>query len=143
MNPMNPMNPMNSMNALNAMTNAESDALMMTVNSLPVLTKRIIKLIAALANKINNHPLLEPYIRPLLVLLSNIINLKGNAILRQLKPKFEEKLIGYVFYIDEILLDTIDIAAYQEKHDSLIYLNQIVKRCVQNEDVTEFHVNFN
>ena len=143
MNPMNPMNSINPMNTLNAMTNAESDVLMTAVNSLPVLTKRIIKLIAALANKINNHPLLEPYIRPLLVLLSNIINLKGNAILRELKPKFEEKLIGYVFYIDEILLDTIDISAYQEKHDSLIYLNQIVKRCVQNEDATEFHATFN
>ena len=131
------------MNAINAMTNAESDVFMTAVNSLPFLTKRVIKLIAALANKINNHPLLEPYIRPLLVLLSNIINLKGNVILRELKPNFEEKLISYVFYIDEILLDTIDIPAYQEKHDSLIYLNQTVKRCVQNEDSREFHDMFN
>jgi len=128
---------------MNPMTNAESDAFMIAVNSLPILTKRIIKLIAALANKINNHPLLEAYIRPLLVLLSNIINLKGNAILRQLKPKFEEQLVGYVFYIDEILLDTIDLSEYQEKHDILIHINQTVKRCVQNEDVTEFHSTFN
>ena len=131
------------MDTINAMTNDESDALMMAVNRLPVLTKRIIKLIAALANKINNYPLLEPYIRPLLVLLSNIINLKGNAILLELKPKFEEKLIGYIFYIDEILLDTIDIPAYQEKHDMLVHLNQTVKRCVQNEDAREFHATFN
>jgi len=130
------------MNTLNAMTNAESDVLMTAVNSLPVLTKIIIKLIASLANKINNHPLLETYIRPLLVFLSNIINIKGNAVLRELKPKFEEKLIGYIFYIDEILLDTIDIPAYQAKHDTLIYLNQIVKRCVQNQSAYEFYSTF-
>ena len=124
------------------MTNAESDAFMMVVNSLPVLTKRIIKLIAALASKINNHPLLEPYIRPLLVLLSNIINIKGNVILRELRPKLEEKLVSDVFYIDEILLDTIDISAYQAKHDILIHLNQIVKQCVQNQSAYEFYSTF-
>ena len=128
---------------MDRMTNAESDVLMMAVNSLPVLTKRIIKLISGLANKINNHPLLEPYIRPLLVLLSNIINIKGNSVLRELKPKFEEKLVSYVFYIDEILLDTIDLPAYQAKHDMLNHLNQIVKQCVQNEDASEFYSTFN
>jgi hypothetical protein len=124
------------------MSNEQSDALMVAVNSLPILTKRIIKIISALANKINNHPALEPYIRPLLVLLSNIMNIKGNAVLRQLKPKFEEKLVGYIFYMDEILLDTIDIPAYQEKHDMLVHLNQIVKRCVQNESANEFYSTF-
>ena len=127
---------------MNTLTNAESHVLMTAVNSLPVLTKIIIKMISGLANKINNHPLLEPYIRPLLVLLSNIINIKGNTVLRELKPKFEEKLIDYVFYIDEILLDTIDISAYQAKHDILIHLNQIVKQCVQNEDAYEFYSTF-
>lgn len=126
-------------NKMNIMTNEQSDALMIAVNSLPVLTKRIIKIIAALSSKINNNPLLEPYIRPLLVLLSNIINLKGNGILRQLQPRFEEKLIGYIFYIDEIILGTIDLAEYQAKHDILIHLNQIVKRCVQNGSITEFY----
>lgn len=96
---------------MDTLTNAESNVLMMAVNSLPFITKRIIKRIAELASKINNYPLLEPYIRPLLVLLSNIINIKGNSILRELKPKFEEKLVGYAFYIDEILSDTIDISA--------------------------------
>ncbi len=124
------------------MTNGESDALMTLINRLPFLTKRIIKLIAALARKINNHPLLEPYIRPLLVLLSNIINIKGNAVLRELRPKFEEKLVSYVFYIDEIILDTIDISAYQAKHDILIHLNQIVKQCVQNQSAYEFYSTF-
>jgi hypothetical protein len=127
---------------MDTMTNAESDALMTVINRLPVLTKRIIKLIAALASKINNHPLLEPYIRPLLVLLSNIINIKGNAVLRELRPKFEEKLVNYVFYIDEILLDTIDISAYQANHDILIHLNQIVKQCVQNQSAYEFYLTF-
>ena len=140
---MNPVNQVNPINPMNYMTNAESDALMLEVNRLPVLTKRIIKLIAALSSKINNHPLLEPYIRPLLVFMSNLINIRGNAILRQLKPKFEEKLVGYVFYINEILLDTIDLSAYQAKHDILIHLNQTVKRCVQNEDASEFYSTFN
>jgi hypothetical protein len=124
------------------MSNEQSDALMVAVNSLPILTKRIIKIISALANKINNHPALEPYIRPLLVLLSNIMNIKGNSVLQELKPKFEEKLVGYIFYMDEILLDTIDIPAYQEKHDMLVHLNQIVKRCVQNESANEFYSTF-
>jgi hypothetical protein len=127
---------------MDTMTNGESDALMTLINRLPFLTKRIIKLIAALARKINNHPLLEPYIRPLLVLLSNIINIKGNAVLRELRPKFEEKLVSYVFYIDEIILDTIDISAYQAKHDILIHLNQIVKQCVQNQSAYEFYSTF-
>lgn len=128
---------------MDTLTNAESNVLMMAVNSLPFLTKRIIKHISALASKINNYPLLEPYIRPLLVLLSNIINIKGNSILRELKPKFEEKLVGYAFYIDEILSDTIDISAYQAKHDILNHFNEIVKMCVQNEDATEFYATFN
>lgn len=127
---------------MNTMSNNQTDELMVAVNNLPVITKRIIIMIASLAKKINNAPILEPYIRQLLVLLSNIFNIKGNSILRQLKPKFEEILVVYVFYIDEILLETIDLTAYQEKHDMLLYLNQIVKRCVQNESAYEFYSTF-
>ena len=135
-------NKSNKMNAMNSMSNEQSDALMVAVNRLPILARKIIKIISALASKINNHPALEPYIRPLLVLLSNIMNIKGNPVLQQLKPRFEQLLVGYVFYMDEILLDTIDLPAYQEKHDMLVHLNQIVKRCVQNESANEFYSTF-
>jgi hypothetical protein len=124
------------------MSNNQTDELMVAVNNLPVITKRIIIMIASLAKKINNAPILEPYVRELLVLLSNIFNIKENSILRQLKPKFEEILVVYVFYIDEILLETIDLTAYQENHDMLLYLNQIVKRCVQNKSAYEFYSTF-
>lgn len=124
---------------MNTMTNDQSDALMAEVNRLPILTRQIIKKIAALASKINNNPILEPYIRPLLVLLSNIINIKGDAILQELKPRFEQLLVGYVFYMEQILLDTIDLSAYEEKNDMLVHVNHIVKRCVQNQSAYEFY----
>lgn len=124
---------------MNTMTNDQSDALMAEVNRLPILTRQIIKKIAALASKINNNPILEPYIRPLLVLLSNIINIKGDAILQELKPRFEQLLVGYVFYMEQILLDTIDLSAYEEKNDMLVHVNHIVKRCVQNQNAFEFY----
>ena len=121
------------------MSNEQSDALMAEVNRLPILTKQIIKKIAALASKINNRPNLEPYIRPLLVLLSNTINIKSDAILQELKPRFEQLLVGYVFDMEQILLDTIDLSAYEEKNDMLVHVNHIVKRCVQNQNAAEFY----
>lgn len=121
------------------MTNDQSDALMVAVNRLPAITKQIIKKIAALASKINNNPILEPYIRPLLILLSNIINIKGNSVLQELKPKFEEILVGYVFYMEQIILDTIDLSSYEEKNDMLVHVNHVVKRCVQNQNASEFY----
>jgi hypothetical protein len=124
---------------MDTMSNEQSDALMAEVNRLPILTKQIIKKIAALASKINNHPNLETYIRPLLVLLSNTINIKGDAILQELKPRFEQLLVGYVFYMEQILLDTIDLSAYEEKNDMLVHVNHIVKRCVQNQNASEFY----
>jgi hypothetical protein len=124
---------------MDTMTNDQSDALMVAVNRLPAITKQIIKKIAALASKINNNPILEPYIRPLLILLSNIINIKGNSVLQELKPKFEEILVGYVFYMEQIILDTIDLSSYEEKNDMLVHVNHVVKRCVQNQNASEFY----
>ena len=127
------------MNIFDTMTNSQADSLMNMVNGLSPITIKVIKIIAALSGKLKNNPELEPFIRPQLVLLSNMMNIKQNDILRQLRPRFEQMLVGYIIYMDQFITNTINLEHYQEKHEMLVYFNQLVKESVQHNCLNEFN----
>lgn len=116
------------------------DILMSQINSvLPKSLIQIIKIIAALSTKSKNNAELEPYIIPLLQLLTNIINIKKDPVLTTIKSKLELLLTTYLFYINEILTDQLDTASYIDKHEQLVYFNSIVKKCVRIGNCTEVY----
>ena len=131
---------MNSTNAATLINNvSKEDELMAKVNSLPKMTITIIKYVAALSTKIKTHAALEPYITPLLQLLTFLINIRRDPVLTTIKSKLELLLTTYVFYIDELLKDQLDIESYTEKHDQLVYFNTVVKDCVRNGNCAELY----
>lgn len=116
------------------------DILMSKINSvLPKSLIQIIKIIAALATKSKTNAALEPYITPLLQLLTNLINIKKDPVLTTIKSKLELLLTTYLFYINEILRDQLDIATYTDKHEQLVYFNSIVKKCVRTRICSELY----
>ncbi len=118
---------------------AAEDAMMEKINKLPKQLIIIMKYIAALATKIKTNPSLEKYISPQLKLFANIINLKNIPILTSLKPKLTFMLTTYIFYIDELLKDHLDISLYAEKHEMLVYFNQKVDECIKTGICSELY----
>ena len=106
--------------------------IMHKVNALPKTLNTIIKMVAALATKRKYNPELEKYIHPQLELMTNLINIKKNPILDVLKSRFQQMLLTYIFYMDELVKDVLDYEKYAEKHDMLVMFNGMVKTSVQN-----------
>jgi hypothetical protein len=122
---------------MNIAQNNASDDLMRVVNSLPAFLKRTIKLIAALKSKMDNNPELAPYITPMLELLTNCLNLRKDPILTELKPKLEELLLTYIFDMIEFIQNTIVLEVYQDKHLTLVCLNDHIKHSIRVGHITD------
>jgi hypothetical protein len=117
----------------------QQDELLRKINTLPKQTITIMKYIAALATKLKAQPDLEEHITPLLTLLTNLINIKRNPVITMLKPKYQLLLSSYIFYIDELLNDHLDMHRYTEKHEMLVYFNNLVKECIKTGNYRELY----
>ena len=117
----------------------QQDELLRKINTLPKQTITIMKYIAALATKLKAQPELEVHITPLLTLLTNLINIKRNPVITMLKPKYQLLLSSYIFYIDELLNDRLDMRRYTEKHEMLVYFNNLVKECIKTGNCRELY----
>jgi len=106
---------------------------------LPKTLITIIKMVAALATKRKSNPELEKYIHPQLELLTNLVNIKRNPILDVLKSRFQEMLLTYIFYMDELVKDVLDYEQYGEKHDMLVMFNEMVKTSVQTNSLANLY----
>lgn len=99
----------------------------------------IIKMTAALANKRKTNPELDTYILPQLELLSNLINPNKDPVLDTLKSKFQEMMLTYIFYMEELVKDQLDFKKYEEYHEMLVFFNKIVQSCVKNKSFAELY----
>jgi hypothetical protein len=117
----------------------QQDELLRKINTLPKQTLSIMKYIAALATKLKAQPELEVHITPLLTLLTNLINIKRNPVITMLKPKLQLLLSSYIFYIDALLNDRLDMHRYTEKHEMLVYFNNLLKDCIKTGNYRELY----
>ena len=127
------------MNTLSGFASEQQDDFMAKINTLPKQTITIMKYIAALATKLKAQPELEVHITPLLTLLTNLINIKRNPVITMLKPKYQLLLSSHIFYIDELLNDHLDMHRYTEKHEMLVYFNNLVKECIKTGNYRELY----
>jgi hypothetical protein len=117
----------------------KEDEMMAQINALPKELIMLMKYTAALAIKLKTHPDLSTYITPMLLLLTNLINIRKNPILTLIKSKLQLMLTTYIFYIDELLKDQLDLVCYTENHEMLIYFNKVVKDSICSGKCSELY----
>lgn len=80
------------------------------------------------------NPKLIEYVCQLMTLLRYAINIKNDAVLEELDECFTSLMLTYIFDINELIHNPIDIEKYNDRHQNLIRINKEIEYQVSNYD---------
>ena len=80
----------------------------------------------------NQNPLVNEHICELIKLLKNAINIEKNPALDELSVCFTSLMITYIFDINELISDKLDMTKYADRHQNLVRINNEVDYQVKN-----------
>jgi|LakMenE18May11ns_1017448.scaffolds.fasta_scaffold9455350_1 hypothetical protein len=113
---------------------SNSDKIKMNINKklseLSDTKLRYINLMFKLAQ--NKNPLVNEHICELIKLLKNAINIEKDPTLDELSVCFTSLMISYVFDINELICDQLDMTKYADRHEKLIRINNEVDYQIKN-----------
>lgn len=77
-------------------------------------------------------PLLKEYVCHLMKLLRYAINIENNHVLEELDECFRSLILTYIFDINDLINDRLNIENYTDRHHNLVRINNIVEYQLKN-----------
>jgi hypothetical protein len=111
---------------------SNSDKIKQQISKLSDIKIKYINFVFQLANIKN--PLLTEHICQLIKLLTNAINIRKNTVLEELNECFTSLMLSYIFDINDLICDCLDIKKYTDKHQNLIRINNQIEHQITNYD---------
>ena len=81
------------------------------------------------------NPLLMEQINQLIKFLRKAINIDKNRVFEELDECFASLMLSYIYDIDDLLCDVLDIEKYNDRHQNLIRINEQIEYQVKNYDL--------
>ena len=81
-----------------------------------------------------NDNLLCDYANQLVILLQNLININKHSLLTELETGLTSVLLTYIFDINELIKDQLDLSKYEPRHKNLSAINQQINYHMNNYD---------
>ena len=78
------------------------------------------------------NPLLKEHVCHLMKLLRYAINIENSHVLEELDECFSSLMLTYIFDINDVINDRLNIEKYTDRHDNLIRINNIVEHQLKN-----------
>lgn len=79
-------------------------------------------------------PIKQVHANQLILLLQNLINIHKNEILFDLEDALTSVLISYIFDMDELIKNQLDLDKYEPKHNNLVTINQQIAYYMKHHD---------
>lgn len=80
----------------------------------------------------NKNPLVNEHVCELIKLLRNAINIEKDNTLDELSVCFTSLMITYIFDINDLICDQLDIEKYNHRHQNLIRINEQIDYQIHN-----------
>jgi hypothetical protein len=115
---------------------SESDKIKMEIkkkiSELSDTKNRYVSYIIVLAQVKN--PLLNEQVCQLMKLLRKAINIEKDPVLEELDECFTYLMTSYIFDINDLLRNVLDIEKYNDRHQNLIRINEQIEYQIKNYD---------
>lgn len=92
-----------------------------------------LKMIIQMFPLLKNNMLCE-YANQLIILLQNLININNHSVLTELETGLTSVLITYIFDINELIKDQLNLEKYEPRHKNLSAINQQINYYMNNND---------
>jgi hypothetical protein len=81
-----------------------------------------------------NNNLLCDYANQMIILLQNLINVHNHYVLTELESELTSVLITYIFDINELVKDQLNLEKYEPRHKNLTAINEQINYYMNNND---------
>jgi hypothetical protein len=92
-----------------------------------------LKMIIQMFPLLKNNMLCD-YANQLIILLQNLINIHNHSVLIELEVALTSVLITYIFDINELIKDQLNLGKYEPRHKNLSAINQQINYHMNNND---------
>ena len=117
----------------NSQTNPVIPDISTKIRDLSATKLTYLKMIIQMFPFLKNN-LLCDYANQLIILLQNLININNHTTLNELENGLTSVLITYIFDINELIKEQLDLNKYEPRHKNLTAINQQINYYMNNYD---------
>jgi hypothetical protein len=118
---------------MNSQTNSTIPNISTKIRDLSATKLTYLKMIIQMFPLLKNN-LLCDYANQLIILLQNLINVNNHSLLVELENGLTSVLVTYIFDINELLKEQLDLNKYESRHKNLSAINQQINYYMNNYD---------
>lgn len=122
-----------TMNSQTNSTNSTIPNISIKIRDLSATKLTYLKMIIQMFPLLKNN-LLCDYANQLIILLQNLINVNNHSVLVELENGLTSVLVTYIFDINELLKEELDLNKYESRHKKLSAINQQINYYMNNYD---------
>jgi hypothetical protein len=118
---------------MNSQTNSTIPNISTKIRDLSATKLTYLKMIIQMFPLLKNNVFYE-YANQLIILLQNLINVHNHYVLTELEVGLTSVLITYIFDINELVKDQLNLEKYEPRHKNLSAINQQINYYMNNND---------